>query len=522
MPVSGSTIPAVLDRLVTERPHAEAVVFPGARMTFGELSAASVMVARSLRAAGIGPRDLVGVLMPASVRNVELLMGIWRLGAIPVPFNPRYKPGELAYGVDHSGIRLLLCDREGAALAEQAGVRCRTLGEEDLEREPGASSVDAAEITTLSNGLASADDAIVLYTSGTTSKPKGAIHSHASLVAAGRNVAAHLRMGPDDRFWSPLPMFHCGGFNSLMSAWGGGGAFCHPGAFDAGAALDQLERERCTIAFPAFETIWLAVLDHPRCESTDLSALRIVINVGVPERLRQMQERMPGKVQISTFGCTESCGHICIGDLDDPLDARATTAGRVLAGMELRIVDPATGDDAAPGEPGEALFRGASRFSRYLHDPEHTADVIDRDGWYHSGDLMSWDGDGRASFIGRLRDMLKVGGENVSPAEVEGYLLTHPAVRLVQVVGAPDARYVEVACAFVQLAPEARATDEELIDYCLGQISTFKVPRYVRFVTEWPMSGTKIQKFRLRERIAQELREAGITEAPRLSSKVRA
>ena len=149
--------------------------------------------------------------------------------------------------------------------------------------------------------------------------------------------------------------------------------------------------------------------------------------------------------------------------------------------------------------------------------------MIDAGDWYHSGDLMSWDDEGRASFIGRLKDMLKVGGENVSPAEVEGHLLTHPAVQLAQVVGAPDARYIEVACAFVQLAPGASATtEEELIEHCLGEIATFKVPRYVRFVTEWPMSGTKIQKFRLRERIAEELREAGITEAPRLSSQVRA
>ena len=321
--MSGSTIPAVLDRLAIERRDAEAVVFPESRVTFGELAAAGLTVARSLRTAGIGPGDLVGLVMPAGVRCVELLVGIWRLGAIPVPLNPRYKARELGYAVEHSGMRLLLCNRAGALLAEQAGVPCPTIVDESLERAPGASSVDPAEVTRLSGGLTPSDDAIVLYTSGTTSKPKGVVHSHASLVAAGRNVASHLGMGPDDRFWSPLPMFHCGGYNSLMSAWAGGGALCHPGVFDAGAALDQLERERCSIAFPAFETIWLAVLDHPRYEWANLSELRVVINVGVPERLRQMQERMPGKVQISTFGCTESCGHVCIGDLDDPPEARA-------------------------------------------------------------------------------------------------------------------------------------------------------------------------------------------------------
>jgi fatty-acyl-CoA synthase len=267
--------------------------------------------------------------------------------------------------------------------------------------------------------------------------------------------------------------------------------------------------------------IWLAVLDHPRYESADLSALRVVVNVGVPERLRQMQQRMPGQTQVSSYGSTESCGFMCIGNTADPLDVRVSTSGRPLPGMELRIVDPDSGREVAPGETGEAWFRGPTRFSRYHRDPEHTATVIDADGWYHSGDLLKQDAEGRVTFMGRLKDMLKVGGENVAAAEIESFLLTHPAVQLVQVVGAPDARYIEVPCAFVELAPGASATEQELIDHCLGKIATFKVPRYVRFVTEWPLSDTKIQKFRLSERIATELREAGITEAAKLSSAAR-
>jgi fatty-acyl-CoA synthase len=167
---------------------------------------------------------------------------------------------------------------------------------------------------------------------------------------------------------------------------------------------------------------------------------------------------------------------------------------------------------------GEALFRGVSRFSHYHRDPEYTAEVIDADGWFHTGDLIRKDDEGRVSFVGRLKDMLKVGGENVAAAEIEDFLAAHPAVQIVQVVAAPDARYEEVATAFVELRPGATATEQELIEFCLGRIATFKVPRYVRFVREWPMSGTKIQKFRLRERIARELEEAGVTEAPRLRS----
>ncbi|MBV8219677.1 MAG: AMP-binding protein [Solirubrobacterales bacterium] len=517
------TIPALLTALASARPDTDAACFPTSRSTFAQLEAASLAKARALRAAGIGAGDLVGLLMAAGLAEIELLAGLWYVGAVPVPINPRYKPPELAYVVEHSRMELLVCDAAGMALAAQAGVACPVVVVSDDGGFPASAGLaDPDDVARLSAAVTPGDDAIVLYTSGTTSNPKGAIHTHAGLVAEGRNVAARLGLGPGDRFWSALPLFHCGGYCTMMAAWAAGATFVHPGAFEAGIALAQLEGEQCTFAFPAFEMIWLAALDHPSYATADLSALRVVVNVGVPERLRQMQERMPGIVQISSFGSTESCGFICIGDVNDPLEARVTTSGRILPGMELRIVDPETGEEAELGQPGEALFRGVTRFSRYHRDPVHTSKVIDAEGWFHSGDLVSCDEEGRIRFEGRLKDMLKVGGENVSPAEVEDYLLTHPAVGLAQVVAAPDARLIEVPCAFVQLAPGATVTQEELIEYCLGRIATFKVPRYVRFVADWPMSGTKIQKHRLRERIAAELREAGITAAPRLTSTVRA
>jgi fatty-acyl-CoA synthase len=187
--------------------------------------------------------------------------------------------------------------------------------------------------------------------------------------------------------------------------------------------------------------------------------------------------------------------------------------------MEARIIDPATGADRPAGEIGEILFRGRMRFREYYRAPEETAQAIDANGWFHSGDLGFLDGDGRLAYTGRLKDMLKVGGENVAAAEVEALLIGHPAVLIAAVVGAPDARYDEVPAAFVEVAAGATLEEQELIDWCLGQIATFKVPRYVRVVSEWPMSGTKIQKFVLRERIERELRERGISEAPALHSR---
>jgi fatty-acyl-CoA synthase len=233
-----------------------------------------------------------------------------------------------------------------------------------------------------------------------------------------------------------------------------------------------------------------------------------------------MQERLPTAIQVSSYGLTESCGFMCIGLTSDPLEARLTTSGRQLDGKEVRAIDPETGEDVPTGEPGEIVFRGISQFLRYHRDPDATAALLDADGWFRTGDLVRLDEEGRISFQGRLKDMLKVGGENVSAAEVEDLLATHPAVKIVQVVGAPDARYGEVAAAFVELVPGAQVTEPELVNVCLGVISTFKVPRYVRFVSEWPMSGTKIAKRRLRDQITDELREAGTTEAPSMRRTV--
>ena len=223
--------------------------------------------------------------------------------------------------------------------------------------------------------------------------------------------------------------------------------------FEAGPALDQIEAERCTLAFPAFETIWLAVQNEPRFPEADLSSLRLVVAVGSPGSLRLMQERLPSVTQVSSFGSTECGGFVSMGRPGDPLEVRLTTNGRAFPGSELRIVDPETGEDLPPNTPGEILMRGPTRFVRYHEEPELTAAVIDEDGWFHSGDLGRMDEEGRLSFAGRLKDMLKVGGENVAAAEIETYLLGHPACEIVQVVAAPDARYTEVAAAFVQLGP---------------------------------------------------------------------
>jgi fatty-acyl-CoA synthase len=337
------------------------------------------------------------------------------------------------------------------------------------------------------------------------------------VVRQGASLAERIGLGAGDRFWTPLPFFHVGGFDVLFASLSAQATMVHTGPFEPGAALAQLESERVTHAFPAFETIWMPVLNHPAFAATDLSRITSVINVGTPERMRLMQARLPHAVQISCTGSTEGAGFVCVGDPADPPEARALWAGRPVFGMEAKIVDPKTGADLPEHTPGEFAFRGVSRFTRYYRDPETTAARIDADGWYHSGDLLERDGQGRFRFHSRLSDVLKVGGENVAAAEVEDQIAALPGVAVVQVVAAPDGHYGEVAAAFVELAPGAAMSEDEVIKHCLEQMATFKVPRYVRFVGEWPMSGTKIQKGKLRERIAAELAAASITSAPRLT-----
>jgi fatty-acyl-CoA synthase len=489
-------------------------------------------VASALATAGVRRDDHVGLLLPAGLDLIALLFACFRLGATAVPISDRFKAAELAYVIEHADLAALVTTASlgehadfpaliDEALAQTRAPRLRSRvvvddaarpGYTPLRRLLGGADAPAATV--------SPDDvAFIMYTSGTSAAPKGALLSHRGFSLQGAAVAERWDVRRGDRYWCPLPLFHNGGIAALLGCLSAGASFVHPGRFDADTALEQLEQERCTHALPAFEALWTPVLEHPRFAEADLSALRLVEHSGVPQLLRRIQSRVPvGTTVVANYGLTEASGHLCITPPDESLTVRTETSGHPLRDMEVRVIDPEMGRPLAPGEPGEITFRGPMRALGYYKEPELTAEAIDDDGWFRTGDRGMLDADGRLVFLGRLKDMLKVGGENVSAAEVEAFLLTHPAIRSVQVVGAPDERYSEVPAAFVELVAGETMSERQLIEYCLGQIATFKVPRYARFVAEWPMSGTKVQKFALRERIARELREAGTTEAPRLSS----
>jgi fatty-acyl-CoA synthase len=539
----------LLDRRAAEAGDRLAIVMPETQVTYAQLASRAEDFAAGFIAAGLMTGDTVGILLPNGVDALAALFGAAKIGVVPVPINSRFKEYELAQVVRNARMRLLVTTTadSGATdflallhsvyptLAEQDPARLLLPEAPDLEQivvlegsappgfrsassfEAGARSIDRSTIEKRQQRVRGDDMAVLIYTSGTAAAPKGAMISHRALIGfAAGTCDTRLFVSPEDRVWTPLPMFHIGGIAFAIACVYAGCMYCHTGYFRPDVALDQLESLRCTIALPGFETIWLPILNSPDFTRRDLSALRIVMVVGVVEQLQDMASRVPHAVQISAIGMTEASSFLTLGRFDDPLERRINTGGHPLPGMECRVVDPDTGVDVPIGTQGELLFRGTNCFHGYFEDAELTARSFDADGWFHTKDVATMDGDGRLTFVSRLKDMLKVGGENVSAAEVEGYLTRHPAVHIAQVVSAPDAFYVEVPAAFIELKPGTQATEQEIIDFCIGNIATFRVPRYVRFVTEWPMSGTKIKKFVLRERIADELHQLGITQAPKI------
>ena len=278
--------------------------------------------------------------------------------------------------------------------------------------------------------------------------------------------------------------------------------------FNANLGISQLRDERATVCFSTFPPITTALLNHPEWDPAAFSRIRLMNNVAPPDALRRIHAALPTAQHTNAYGLTECGGVACFSHPDDPPEKRPVTSGRPLPGIELQIRDPETGAPVdEPNTRGEIWMRGYCVFEGYYKDPVKNAECFDADGWFNTGDLGALDEDGRVSFMGRVKDMLKVGGENVAALEIESYLQTHPAVNIAQVVGVPDDRYDEVPAAFVELVPGAEIAPDDLIDHCRGRIASFKVPRYVRFVApgDWPMSATKVQKYRLRDQILAEL-----------------
>jgi len=521
----------------------DAIVFPDRRLSYAELNDAARRWAKALIAMGVKPGENVGILLPTCIEFITAFYGITMTGAVAVPINARYQASELGYVTSNAdlvciittgqvaenldfGARLeaalpSLCKAQDPAhlsLDEAPVLRSVICLDDDcapylLSAKAALAKGDATSDAALDariDDVAPDDTAMILYTSGTTAHPKGAMIAHRAQVANSRNLGIRYECTDEDKVWSPLPIFHIAGILPMTMILDLGGAYMTIPRFDAGVGLEMLGREGATIAYPSFVTIMQDLITHPTFKQTDLSKLRVMnSNFAVqPEWIKlAVAEAMPHTTQVGTYGLTEAAGTVSTSRLSDSYEVRTGRCGVPLEEWDVRIVDAETGKDCAAGERGEIVLGGPNRLKGYYNDPEKTAEAI-RGGWFHSGDIGSIDEDGNVMFHGRLKDMLKVGGENVAAAEIEAMLQNHPAVKLAQVVGLPDARYSEVPAAFVELAEGQSATEADLIEHCKGKISSFKIPRHVRFVTEWPMSTSKIQKFKLRDELAAELQSA--------------
>ena len=530
------TIPLaeVLLRGSRQHPDRNCIVVGDDRVTYGELEVQARRVGRSLIALGIERGDRVGILMANGLDFTDLLFGASLIGAIPVLYNARFKAREIAHVTADAGIKVVVTNDiveehtdyvELLSKAEVQRVPCMQhrifLGagqrEGFMDRDTFcglAESVYPDEVEKRHAGTAITDAALMFYTSGTTAMPKGCPLDHIVLQHAGVvGGTDRLRLTAGDVVWNPLPMFHSAFTQPLTGTLHVGGTLVSMAHFEPVEALNLITRERVTVAFPAFPAITLQILHHPRYTPDALRDVRVMLNVGTPEELVAMQSLMPHTTQITCFGMSECGGSVAMCNPDDPLPLRSECSGQALPGIDIEVRDPETGETLAHGEPGEIVARGRGVFRGYYNDPEKTEAAFWDDGWFRTGDLGVLDAEGRVTFRGRLKDMLKVGGENVAAVEIEGYLALHPAVKLAQVVGLPDEKYGEVPVAFIELVPDAETTEAEMINFCRGEIASFKVPRHVRFVRNWPMGATKILKSALRERILAEITppEAGIT-----------
>jgi fatty-acyl-CoA synthase len=541
-PLKYMTISQLLDRACARHGGRPAAIFAENKLSLSwyDLRDRSNDVAASLLALGIGRGDRVGIWAPNRAEWLFTQFGSARIGAILVNINPAYRSSELEYALNKVGCKALIMARRHRSSDYVEMLRAVS---PEIDRE--ASSLQAAKLPQLKHvvllddgphprgtrlfsqllslagpghrvrldGLSAAldpDDAInIQFTSGTTGSPKGATLTHFNIVNNARYAAKAMAFSAEDRLCIPVPLYHCFGMVlGVLTCTAVGAGMVFPGeGFDAEATLAAVARYKCT-ALHGVPTMFIAQLEHAKFANYDTSTLRTGIMAGAPcpiDTMRAVIDRMHMREVTIGYGMTETSPLSFQSRTDDPIDRRVSTVGRILPHVEVKIVD-ANGKVARLGESGELCTRGYGVMRGYWDDPERSADAIDAAGWMHSGDLATIDEQGYCTIVGRLKDMLIRGGENIYPREIEEFLLRHPKVQSAQVFGVPDHRLGEEICAFIVLKPNQSATPEEIQSFCRGQISHHKVPRYIRFVSEFPMTATgKPQKYVMREQIVSEL-----------------
>ncbi|MFD9129675.1 AMP-binding protein [Kitasatospora sp. NPDC059571] len=516
VPLLTGTIGQCLDEAVAAFPDREALVDvpSGRRWTYAELGRDVDRTARGLQARGVGRGDRVGIWALNCPEWVLVQYATARLGAILVNINPAYRTHELAYALNQSGVSLLVAQpayrtSDYRAMVAEVREQCPGLRETLWIGDPEFRDLDGdGEFPA---DLAADDPINIQYTSGTTGFPKGATLSHRNILNNGYWVGELVGYTEQDRICLPVPFYHCFGMvMGNLAALSHGACAIIPGqGFDPAATLHAVQAERATSLY-GVPTMFIAELGLADFAAYDLTSLRTGIMAGSPcpvEVMKRVQTEMHMAEVAIAYGMTETSPVSTQTRRDDDLEHRTGTVGRVLPHLEVKVVAPETGLTVERGEPGELCTRGYSVMLGYWNDPERTAEAIDAEGWMHTGDLAVMREDGYLAVVGRIKDMIIRGGENVYPREIEEFLHAHPAIADVQVVGVPDERYGEEICAFVVLRdPDGTLGAEEVAAYCRGRLAHYKTPRHVHVVDGFPMTVSgKVRKNELREQAARAL-----------------
>jgi fatty-acyl-CoA synthase len=531
-PLLADTIGGALNRAAERWGDCDALVacHQQLRYAYRELRDEADRAARALMALGVQRGDRVGIWSGSRAEWMITQYAAAKAGAILVNINPAYRLRELEYALRHSGVSVLITAR-GFRSTDYVDMLLRLAPALPALRhvvylgpdaQPGgivwadflelANRIEVGELEARETALQFDEPVNIQYTSGTTGSPKGATLSHHNILNNGYFVGEVLRYTEHDRICAPVPFYHCFGcVLANMAAVTHGCAVVIPGeSFDPDSTLQAIEAESCTSIY-GVPTMFIAQLEHPRFGSTALATLRTGIMAGAPcpiDVMRRVIARMHVPQVTICYGMTETSPVSFQSRIDDPIEVRVSTVGRVVPHLESKIVNADTGAIVPRGTPGELCTRGYAVMLGYWNDDAATAAAIDAARWMHTGDLAVMNDDGSVAVTGRLKDIIIRGGENISPREIEEFLRTHEKVTDVHVIGVPDRKYGEEVCAWIRLRDGAAATEEEFRDFCRGQIATFKIPRYIRFTSEFPMTVTgKVQKFKMREITVAELKE---------------
>ena len=538
----GATEPALIeqtigdffDAMVARQPDALALVsrHEGRRFSYRELQAESNRLASALLKTGLVPGDRIGIWSHNNVAWVLMQIATAKAGLVLVNINPAYRTSEVEYALNKVGCKALVT-MPRFKTSDYLGM-LRELGPQKLPQlqaiywidVPGQGAAEAgmtrfstllehgdpqdARVAEVQQALHATDPINIQFTSGTTGFPKGATLTHRNILNNGFFIGECMQLTPADKLCIPVPMYHCFGMVlGNLACLTHGSAIVYPNdGFDALTVLETVQAERCT-GLHGVPTMFIAELDHPRFAEFDLSSLRTGIMAGTScpiEVMKRVVEQMHLSQITIAYGMTETSPVSCQSSTTTPLDKRVTTVGTVQPHLEIKIVDPESGATVPRGQSGEFCTRGYSVMHGYWGDEPRTREAIDTDGWMHTGDLATMDDAGYVNIVGRIKDLVIRGGENIYPREIEEFLYRHPKVQDVQVVGLPDKRYGEELCAWIIAKPGQSVSADEIRDFCKGQIAHYKVPRYIQFVTEFPMTVTgKIQKFKIRDEMKAQL-----------------